>query len=430
MRVAWFDDEIDDSLGDFLRDSFADAGIDFRDYRVSDRTSLESGVEAALADDFDLALVDWRLGNDRDRVSGTDLIQQLSADWLGPVVILTRHPKHEEIANHIDPRIVLAEAHKPAADEMAAWWEETLLPLVSDATEHHAGGRRELGDDVRSCLADLAPDAEESFEAEMASQLRSAEVLMEHYRSCFDDPAISYVVVGSDPARVTRVGTGQDAAPSAEFIESQQRDHRSRVVTLRRPATVNMVSVTGSTGCRVSPGPTQDTDAYDDWFPTLEVEIGASRREIHVDTGSDQTFLGYRPMGDAVPDRNSASHWGQMEVSVGIGQPRLLQVSEWSTKVSARSRQGQLTKPLRVQLVYDFEGSGLAATCHHTCPVEVPDGEPCPFRPGLLGRDLFRQTGWVLVVNTWGREAFVLTFDDEVVTTRETGTTRRTLFRF
>lgn len=421
MKAVWFDDQVEDALGRFLERAFADLDIDLIPIRVWDSESMFNGVAEGISLMPDLAVVDMRLGEGGERVSGIDLIQHLSSQWVGPVVVLTRYPKHEEIKNYVDPLIPLTEVIKPDsadADEMASWFRQEMQPSLGMHLDRSEPAQEmALDDDTARAYLQRSFDqvAEWSFEERMGAKEKCASVVLKRFEGSFVDPEASYLIVAGWPPRVLRVGRGNDDPPSREYLRDLQRRHGEVVLVVRRPSMVSVLTVDDPTPCVPTAGPAKQSAQHDDWFPVLQVEIKNTDFRIHLDTGSDYTFLGYETLGDVVPGRDDPDDWSLMNLKVGLGPSRPLQVSEWRVKLGARSRAGQLQEAVPVQLVYDFANSGLDAACTNICPAFDEGITNCRFRPGLLGRDILRHTGWVLVIDTASQRAFVLKPDDELL---------------
>lgn len=425
MRIAWFDDELGDALGMFLPQAIAETGNTVDTYLVSDRQTMKVAVEQFKQNRADLVLFDFKLGDNRDGIDGIRLVQELSAWWLGPALLLTRFGKLSEIGPFVDWRLSIADCMKPDSHDqeaMRAWFSKDLWPALLMHQKTAAARPRPLMDGASAQYLSEPITALDrlSLDQRLSLKQEAADYLISDSESAFDDPQVSYVTYVGWPAKVVRIGKGSDDLPNPEGLRELRRTFDASTLVLRRPARINMVRAvdapTDQRLCAPTKGPASTTSKIADWFPTLHIELEDSSFDIHTDTGADFSFLSYERLDGVCPSREQDEDWTPWPIQVGVGEMRSLLVSEWRTKIRIRSNSGSLDAKIPVQLVRRFASSGLDAVCRRHCPSHnLANGGSCLFRVGILGRDIFRHTGWVLVVDLAGQRAFVLPPDHSLV---------------
>jgi hypothetical protein len=416
MKVVWFDDEIDDALGQFLCDEIRRVGHEIECVQVVSREKALNSLDELLPG-ADLTIIDWNLG--LETLDGIELSQRILQRWRGPLLFLTRFPKKEALWGAIDPRISGEECEKPedySDGTLAAWFREKFRPAMERTIDRTSSFTVPVERSVapRFFLIDAKDFYALPVDGQLDLKKDAANGIREDLTEIFRGNNSPWVVVTSWPPAVVRVGYPGDQPPGKESLRAIANDWQRPALVVLRPATVNTVTAVGSTRCAPG-GPMRSTAGRTvvDWFPTVSLEMKNRRFDFHFDTGAELSFFSYpfmKAQGTA-PSLEDGDDWNALPLRIGLASTAALLVFAWRPRIRVPSTQGHLEAEVAAYLVRDFDGSGLFLECGDTCPLAAePDGS-CRYRRGLVGRDVLIHTGWNAVVATTDEKVFFLSND-------------------
>jgi hypothetical protein len=410
--VFWVDDETTDPVGSFLRDRLWLNDLFLTPIEVRSERDVLNSIEQIRLGRPELLIVDWQL--QIPHIDGIDFAQDVLRVWSGPLLFLTRYPKKDELATHIDPRIDYAEVTKPDHEIyndrglLEHWYSDTLLPTM----EALMASSRPLLNLVPSGLSFFGLTQDEfarfSLEDRISMRSRAVESMMRDVDGLFECTSAPWVVIVGSPPAVVLLGTPGAPPPSKETLQQFALRFDRIPICILRPASVNLISgsradsATPSCGAGRFGGGGTIAATERDWFPSLQLQIEGNAIEIHFDTGSELSFFAYneaRVLGIG-PELSDENDWLSLPLRVGIGNPSVaLPVYLWNALVGASDDIGHLQTRVRMYLVHNFHETALALRCIPSCPIllERLEGN-CKHRCGLLGRDILIQTGWIVAL--------------------------------
>ncbi|MDQ6615482.1 MAG: hypothetical protein M3083_12240 [Actinomycetota bacterium] len=431
MELVWFDDEIEDRLGQFLVQRAEESGIHIATVAVTGRGATLDVIGSEDVGRVDIAVIDWNLGlGDLD---GIELAQRVVQRWRRPVLFLTRYPKAGAIYGNIDPRIPYRECVKPDSyenSELERWYVDDFLPSVRvlGAVRKHSAS---VEVDCPEASSMFKLPIEEYHKLSLLERLQRKRDASDSLRNVvlemFRSTVAPWVVVVGWPLAVVRVGDPGAEPPTREMLLEIEREWRQAPMVLLRPATVNSLTVVDSGGIggedRTHCLPqgqvrTLPNDVHD-WFPVAEFEVKDHRLSIHFDTGAELSFLGYefsREIGVS-PELEHDHDWHPLLLRVGLASAVSVLIHAWRVKVRCQGWSGQIETACRLYLVREFEKSGMSQSCNvGMCPLAEENATEhsgsCRYRRGLLGRDLLLQSSWVASVDPVKRRVYFSSQDD------------------
>ena len=141
-------------------------------------------------------------------------------------------------------------------------------------------------------------------------------------------------------------------------------------------------------------------------YPTLTVEIKDTRREFHFDTGNEFTLMSYEFLSDLGIVKPPASAPAPLDVN---GTEVLIVRKSFGAMLISQDEQTTKRIILHVNAVLDWETALHArkcvADCQHTEMTTI--GQVCPYRQGLIGRNILRQEGMRIVFDTSSRRTLL-----------------------